>query len=434
MSKLAEILSDIETKANAVSAIFDESDEKSNGELDESARDKVKALNQEISDLEKRAVDLKGDEAIRAANVQRRIQLQQPGNRPTFPAAKADDEPTGKGGQRRGTLKTFGQQFIENDEWQTFFKSIAPTGAVGDKTRVQSPSLLLPVGMKTLITGASDTSGGAFVIPEQSGIFDSLGRRPVTLRDIISVRTTGADLVEFVRQTSRENNAAPVPEATATAGSSGVKPEGGFAFLRVQAPVKTLAEWVAATKRSLADAGQLRGIIDDELRADLEDEVNDQILNGDGIGENFEGIDTVTGTQDQAWDTNILTTTRKARTKVRINGRTTPTAYVLNPTDWESIDLLQDNEARYFYGGPSELGLPRLWGLPVVEEEAQPTGYGWCGDFMKAVLWDREQATMSVSDAHSDFFIRNLVAILGELRAAFGVIRPAAFVEMDLTA
>jgi HK97 family phage major capsid protein len=107
---------------------------------------------------------------------------------------------------------------------------------------------------------------------------------------------------------------------------------------------------------------------------------------------------------------------------------------VLNPTDWETIDLLQDNEARYYYGGPSELGMPRLWGLPVVEEEAQPVGFGWVGDFKKAVLWDREQATMSVTDSHSDFFVRNLVAILGELRAAFGVIRPAAFVEMDLTA
>jgi len=178
----------------------------------------------------------------------------------------------------------------------------------------------------------------------------------------------------------------------------------------------------------------LRGIVDDELRADLEDEVNDQILNGTGVGENFEGLATVSGTQSQAWDTNILTTTRKARTKVRLNGRTAPSAFVLNPADWEGIDLLQDNEARYYYGGPGEMGTPRLWGLPVIEEEAQPVGFGWCGDFMKAVLWDREQITISASDAHSDFFIRNLVAILGELRASFGVIRPSAFIEMDLTA
>jgi hypothetical protein len=36
------------------------------------------------------------------------------------------------------------------------------------------------------------------------------------------------------------------------------------------------------------------------------------------------------------------------------------------------------------------------------------------------------------SDSHADFFIRNLVAILGELRAAFGVLRPAAFATAAL--
>ena len=49
------------------------------------------------------------------------------------------------------------------------------------------------------------------------------------------------------------------------------------------------------------------------------------------------------------------------------------------------------------------------------------------------VLWDREQANISVSDSHADFFIRNMIAILAELRAAMGVIRPSAFVEVDLS-
>jgi hypothetical protein len=44
------------------------------------------------------------------------------------------------------------------------------------------------------------------------------------------------------------------------------------------------------------------------------------------------------------------------------------------------------------------------------------------------------RVSISVSNQHSDFFIRNLVAILAEMRAAFGVLRPAAFVETDLTA
>jgi hypothetical protein len=54
-------------------------------------------------------------------------------------------------------------------------------------------------------------------------------------------------------------------------------------------------------------------------------------------------------------------------------------------------------------------------------------------DWKKLVVWDREQFTISVSDSHEDFFIRNMVAILGELRAAIGILRPTAFCEVSLS-
>jgi hypothetical protein len=39
-----------------------------------------------------------------------------------------------------------------------------------------------------------------------------------------------------------------------------------------------------------------------------------------------------------------------------------------------------------------------------------------------------------MSDGVEDYFVRNLVAVLAELRAAFGVFRPPAIVRMDLHA
>jgi HK97 family phage major capsid protein len=243
-----------------------------------------------------------------------------------------------------------------------------------------------------------------------------------------------------VRVTSTTNAASPVAESTTTAdpgsmvAANGVKPESAMAMAKVTETVRTIAHWLPATTRALSDAGQVRTLIDSFLRYGLEEELEDQMVNGAGTGENFTGIGTVSGTQSQAWDTNILTTTRKARTLVRTVGRSIPTAYVLNPADWETIDLLQDNENRYYFGGPTRLGQPTLWGLPVVESEAVPAGTGYVGDWRKAVLWDRQQASITVSNSHANFFIRNMVAILAEMRAAFGVLQPNAFVEMDLTA
>ena len=331
----------------------------------------------------------------------------------------------------RNQPRSLGQQFLETPEYRDFLQQYARGGMIPDSVKgLQSR----PAFFNDLLTGASSTSAGALVMPDQTGIMVSPLRQPLTVRSIITNGTTTSDTVEFVRVTTETSNAAPVAEATATAGGSGVKPESAMALERVTETVRTIAHWIPATKRALSDAGQIRTLIDNFLRYGLELELEDQMINGDGIGENFTGILITTNTQTQAWDTDILTTTRRAKTLVRTVGRDIPNAYLLNPNDWETIDLLQDNEARYFFGGPAQTGTPRLWGLPVIESEALTEGVGLVGNFRQAVLWDREQASITVSDSHSDFFIRNLVAILAEMRAAFGVLRPRSFVEIDLTA
>ncbi|WP_030303492.1 phage major capsid protein [Streptomyces katrae] len=342
--------------------------------------------------------------------------------------------------------KSLGEHFTESAEYAGLM-SQAPRGGFGAKSRVQS----LPVGYKSLVTGTSDTSAGAWVTNDYMGqrVGLDLFQRPLRLRDVVTNGTTTSDTVEYVRITSATNNAAPVAEATSSAAPTapggagalvnnaggGYKPESALAAAKVTTPVRTIAHWIPITKRALSDASQIRTLIDSFLKYGLEEELEDQMIAGDGTGENFDGLGNVSGVQAQAWDTNALTTLRKAKTKVRTVGRSVANAYLLNPADLETVDLLQDNEGRFYFGGPAGVGSASvLWGLPVIETEAVPAGTGYVGDFRKAILWDREQASITVTDSHADFFVRNLVAILAEMRAAFGVIQPSAFVEVDLTA
>lgn len=340
----------------------------------------------------------------------------------------------------RKRAKSLGLQIVDSPEFKSLMGGF--NGRVPNGTRVQSQ----PIGVKSLITGASGTSGGAFVVNERTDIFETLGRKQLTIRDLVSVRRTGSDAVEFVRETSHTNNAAVVAEATSAlpptapeaAGAlvpvagGGYKPEGAWAYEIVTANVKTIAEWVPVTKRALADVAQLEGLINDELAKDVKDAEEAQILVGNGSGENFTGINGTSNVQTQAWATDWLTTTRKAVTKARTVGRVNPTAWVMNPADAEAMDLLKDGENRYFFGGPYGIGPRTLWGIPVVESENQTSGKALLGDFSKAVIWDREQTTVTMSDSHDDFFIRNLVAVLAEERLAFGVTRPTAFVIADI--
>ncbi|QOP64905.1 major capsid protein [Arthrobacter phage Brynnie] len=336
-------------------------------------------------------------------------------------------------------VKNLGLEIVNSAEFKA---AMAPFkgGAVPERSRFQTD----PIGIKSLFTGGDSSSAGVFVTPEQTGILEMLGRRPLTIRDLISKRTTGSDTVEYVVQKSHTNNAAPVPEAkssgplgdgtggTATAVTGGYKPEGAWAFERKTATVKTIAEWVPATKRALADAGQLQGLINDELRKDVAEAEEIQIMTGDGEGENLPGILSTSGIQSQAFDSDLFTTSRKAITKVRTVGRVVPNAFAFNPEDVERIDLARENGAtgKFLGAGPFSMGPRTLWGVPVVETEAVAAGEGLLADFTKAVLWDREQTTVTMTDSHADFFIRNMVAVLAEERVAFGVTRPAAFVKV----
>jgi len=331
--------------------------------------------------------------------------------------------------------KSLGAEVIASAEFKAMMSQFSG-GRVPETSKVHSA----PIGFKALITGAADASAGVFLTPEQTGILEMLGRRPLTIRDLISVRRTASDAVEFVRQVSHTNAAAPVPEATtaaagAAAGPGGYKPEGAWTFERATATVKTIAEWVPATKRALADVAQLEGLINDELIADLAEAEELQVLAGDGTGENLTGIFNTSGIQALdagAATLDVFAAIRRAQRLVRTNGRSVANAVLLNPVEAEIIDNARENgtTGAFLGGGPFGAVQRTVWGVPIVESEGVPEGSALIGDFSKAVLWDREQANVTFTDSHSDFFVRNLVAILAEERVAFAVTRPSAFVEV----
>lgn len=413
-------------------------------------RNQVVEAKREFSDEEKAKIESTLDEvreievAIEKERKEEAMIAQIDAMSKLFEPAQKGSQPSNGGARRLSDAKdSLGKMFTESGEWQGFMKQFAPGGRLSNLKGFTSPpvevkGLLDSYGRKELITGVSDVSAGAFVVPDQSGIYEAIGRYPLSLRNLIDVRQTTSDTVEWVVQTLQVTQATPVAESNvtdysgATGESSGEKPEGTARWDRESAAVKTIAVWIPATTRALADAAQLRGLIDSELRSDVNEELENQLLNGNGVGENFTGLANTAGVLLQAFVTDIAQTARRAITNLLINGRQIPTAWLLHPQDWEAFDLLQDTQGQYYWGGPMRQGPPTLWGVPVAQSFFLTQGTGWLGNWRKMVLWDREQATIAVSDSHADFFIRNMVAIRCELRAAMGVIRPTGFVQVDL--
>jgi HK97 family phage major capsid protein len=433
MDKATKILEEIKALVGQAQAIATKADAEDRDFTDAERAEVTAKLNE--ANAKKKDLDkAKADAKVRA-------QLKELGG-----DVEEDDEPQKPAGHARlAKGKSLGHHFIGSSEYKELL-STAPGGQFTKQHRIQTRPVgydrLLPtVGEKALVTGASTTSGGAFVFPDiLSGLQVGLTafERPLMLRNLVTNGTTTSDTVEYVRLTGVTNSAAPTAEATTT--SNGTKPESALTAGKVTTPVRTIAHWIPITKRALSDAAQVLTLIDNFLQYGLEEELEDQMIGGDGTGENFTGLANTSGIQTQAFDTNVLVSLRKAKTKVRTVGRSIPTGYAMNPVDVETLDLLTDNQARFYFGGPSGgaatnggLTTP-LWNLPVIETEAVPAGTAYVGDWRKCILWDREQSSITMSDSHANFFIQNLVAILAEMRAAFGVIQPNAFVQVDLTA
>lgn len=341
--------------------------------------------------------------------------------------------------------KTPGQAFVDSPEFKSLITGV-PNGRFSEKMRVQSSPVELAGGMKDLFySGNRDESAGYLVENDSRGLLDPFYQRPLSVRQLFSQGQTTSDVIDYVRLVAVTNNAAVVPEArsadpidgtTVTDVLGGLKPQSGFEFDRDQTSVKTIAHWIPITKRALSDAAQIRTMIDTFLRYGLEEAFEDELLTGTGAGEHFLGLYNQPGIQTQAAGAgqDVLDVTRLARTKVQIGGRARPTAYVMNPLDWQTVELLRNDNGDFYGGGPFNLTTPRLWGLPVVESEAVTPGTAWCAAWNWGVVYDREQASVQATDSHADFFVRNLVAILAEMRAAFAILRPSAFVRITLPA
>jgi HK97 family phage major capsid protein len=207
--------------------------------------------------------------------------------------------------------------------------------------------------------------------------------------------------------------------------------------------VRTLAHWEAAHRNVLADEPQLRSIIDNELMYGLRLAEDDQILNGDGTGENLEGVLQTSGIQTYDWSDGETTPVPDNKADALRRAATLsflayyePTGIVMHPNDWEDIELSKDDNGQYLVAVSVAMGgEPRIWRIPVVETPAIAEGTALIGAFgTGAQLYDREQASIRISEQHADFFVRNAIVILAEQRLALAVKRPEAFVAVSFDA
>jgi len=103
---------------------------------------------------------------------------------------------------------------------------------------------------------------------------------------------------------------------------------------------------------------------------------------------------------------------------------------MLNPLNWEAIELAKDADGRYLWVTVTDQGVRRVFSTPVVVSTVIRAGEFLTGAFgLGLTLLDRQRSNIRVSDSHASNFIENVLAILAELRVGLAYIRPESLIK-----
>ena len=343
--------------------------------------------------------------------------------------------------------KTLGEMFTSSDEFKSMVASGRKTMDQPFMVDQKDVASMGTYGQKDIFTGSvAPLSTRGFGRRQQDPMVPR-AQRVNRVRDLFPVAGTSANLIDFFRvigfaENNGAGNAGTVAEREGDTPNItfGIKPKSNLEFESAQAPVRTIAHWEAAHRNVLADEPQLQATINNELLYGLALEEDEQILSGDGTGENLLGILNTPNVQvyaqvagDQKSDA-----LRRAAT-LAVIANYPPTGYVLHPYDWEDVELQKSvagGDGQYMLVTNFTNGLSTtIWRQPVVETPAMPNGTFLTGAFgIGAQLYDRQSANVRIAEQHQDFFVRNAVAILAEERIALAVKRPESFVVGTFTA
>jgi len=333
------------------------------------------------------------------------------------------------------------QNVVRKSLGQTFVESNAYVEAKANGART-----VQAVSMEKKDITALAASAGALVRPDRDTTVYQNPNRPIRIRDLIPTVPTASNAVEFMRELVFTNNAAPQGPLTGTganqaigAGELVAKTKSEITYELVTKPVRTIAHYVIGSRQVLSDAPMLQGLINSRLVYGLDLESDDQLLRGDGLGQNLDGImvdtdindvgELASGTAAADVPAAMIDHIRAAMTECQTFEYYNMNGLVLNPVDWQTLETAKATDGHYLMVSmPTDTATQTVWRIPVVITNAMTAGTFLIGDFtMGAVIYDRENISVRISESHGTLFVENGVAILGEERYTLAIPLPKAF-------
>jgi len=328
--------------------------------------------------------------------------------------------------------KTLGEQFVNSDAYNNY-KSNGVKG-------IDSKANFSPMEYKASLT----TTGYPPEVLREPGILETALRDPNAVISLFDQIESTQNAFSYLEETTFSDSVA-VEKAEGAAVA-----EGELAFTEQTEAIRKIGVYLPVTDELLSDVAGIQGYVNSRLQTMIRLRLDSQLLVGDGTAPNLEGIldagkSSVGSTDFSAYAGNLgrLGALYGAITNIRVNAFTEPDAIVMHPNNWNQVvtDLTGfagTSSAGYAANVPLFIAsgamgnapVASIWGLKVVPTTAITENTVLVGKFgggEAAHVVMRQGIDLAVSDSHSDYFIKNQLAIRATMRVGFPVYRQAAF-------
>jgi HK97 family phage major capsid protein len=318
--------------------------------------------------------------------------------------------------------KSLGELFTESDAYKQGIKSLdtkmRPLEADINGVSIKS---LSEDYLKTTMA----TTAGWAPFPTQLRAPVMTAQTQPVVADLIPQDDTTEATIQWYEETVYTNAAASVAEGA-------TKPEAALQAVLRQQPVVKIAVTLPVTDEQLMDVPQVRGYIDSRLTLMVKQQEQVQLLRGTGVSPQLQGFHTKPGIGSIARGSNEDNADVFLRAITQVNavaGLANATGIVMNPLQWLAIRLVRTSTGDYMWGHPALVGPATLWGLPVVQTNAETAGLGLVGDFqMYSHISRRLGMRIDVGYINTDFK-DNIQRIRVEERLSLEIYRASAFCE-----
>jgi HK97 family phage major capsid protein len=312
-----------------------------------------------------------------------------------------------------GSLKSAARSGVSFD--------IDASGAVKDHTVKVGPA-----AQKDITSG--NLTGRVTGRDRRAGIIDDPERQN-HIRDAMNVEGVSGSHVHYVQQTGYTNNAAPTAEGDA-------KPQSEMSFTEQSDELQTIPHLIRVSNRLLDDIDNFAQYASGELRDGLLNVEDNQILYGDGVAPNLNGIKGAgSGTSFDNTDLgNSFPGNDASDTATRIDvlryavlqarkAQFDVSAIWLNPTDATSLNDEKDQDGNY-------IDIPEL--PTIVQSTAVDVGDFFVGAFATSrviSLGTRDGIQVDIFEQDRDNVQKNKTTIRAEERAQVIPYRPEGVVH-----